>query len=151
MDKPAGSCLMFRAAKITPGIDFPRVTLINFMIVRLERLFIHRQRSLAQRARCFTKRPFSECTKPDRNNGALESCRAIPRCSLSPASYIFFALIASGSVDSAYIGGVRSNSRGSLTSFVLFPPVLRAPHRSPVRRTHRARMSERTSAVSNSK
>jgi len=72
---PRGPRLMFRAAKITLGIDFRRVTLINSAIVRPEGLFIC-WCSGAQRARCRTKGPFSEPAKP---RSRAEPSRAAPR------------------------------------------------------------------------
>lgn len=93
--------------------------------VRPEGLFIHgrRERAAAQRARVArTQRKLFPV------NGAGPPSRAGAR--IRPVSYIFFALNRS-SLDSAEQRGAlaavlqqtpRSNSRGALTSFVLFPP-----------------------------
>jgi len=134
---------MFRATKITLGIDFPRVTLINSAIVRPEGLFICRRCSGAQRAHCCTKGPFSEPAKPP-----SRASRAAPRRAalcLSPVSYIFFALIASRSLGSTYIQVALQLPRRSDVIRIISTctPCAASP---PTCQTHASRAGERARA-----
>lgn len=128
---------MFHAAKITLSIDFLPVTLINFATDRPEGLFIYRRRPLPRlKGASFHKASF-------RARQAWPSPAASHR---SLDGFAYFLCVNRVQVGWSWYTRPRLNSRGALTSFVLFPLASRTPvHRPLVRRTHRTHARERGS------